>query len=128
MINVPTLSQRKQILTHQCSRLRVDSGLDLDIIAQMTNGYVGADLMSLCHEAAFTALGSIQPDLEENKVLIKLLTFTCNKQLIMDLSLHTSLHLFLGHRASIDNNRPFQNSPKKGVTLYPERLSLHHRV
>lgn len=94
MINVPTLSQRKQILTHQCSRLRVDSDLDLDVIAQMTNGYVGADLMSLCHEAAFTALGSLQPDLKENKVLIKLLTFTCNKQLIMDLSLHTSLHLF----------------------------------
>lgn len=81
-------------MTHQCSRLRVDSDLDLDVIAQMTNGYVGADLMSLCHEAAFTALGSLQPDLKENKVLINLLTFTCNKQLIMDHSLHTSLHLF----------------------------------
>lgn len=78
MINVPTLSQRKEILTHQCSRLRVNSGLDLDVIAQMTNGYVGADLMSLCHEAAFTALGSLQPDFKENKVpvMIKLLTFT----------------------------------------------------
>ncbi|XP_061173883.1 ATPase family gene 2 protein homolog B-like isoform X2 [Saccostrea echinata] len=69
MINVPTLSQRKEILRHHCSGLRVDSGLDLNEIAKMTNGYVGADLMSLCHEAAFSAMSFLQSDLIVDKVV-----------------------------------------------------------
>lgn len=71
MINVPTLSQRKEILNHQCAELRVDSGLELEVIAQMTNGYVGADLMSLCHEAAFRAMSSLQSSFTEDKVRTK---------------------------------------------------------
>ncbi|XP_062617064.1 ATPase family gene 2 protein homolog B-like [Saccostrea cucullata] len=69
MINVPTLSQRKEILRHQCSGLRVDPGLNLNEIAKMTNGYVGADLMSLSHEAAFRAMSFLQSDSTDNKVV-----------------------------------------------------------
>ena len=69
MINVPTLNQRREILKQQCSRLRVDSRLDLDAVSRMTNGYVGADLMLLSHEAAFSALGSLKAETKYNKVV-----------------------------------------------------------
>ncbi|XP_062621901.1 ATPase family gene 2 protein homolog B-like [Saccostrea cucullata] len=69
MINVPTLSQRREILRQQCSGLRADPGLDLNEIAKMTNGYVGADLMSLCHEAAFGAMSSLHSDSTDDKVV-----------------------------------------------------------
>jgi ATP-dependent 26S proteasome regulatory subunit len=71
MINVPTLSQRREILSHQCAELRVDPDVDFEVIAQMTNGYVGADLMSLCHEAAFRSLSSLQLSYTDDKVRIR---------------------------------------------------------
>ena len=51
-IGVPTLEQRLDILKCLTSRLDLDPGLTLESLAEMTPGYVGADLTSLCQEAA----------------------------------------------------------------------------
>ncbi|KAK3609198.1 hypothetical protein CHS0354_003178 [Potamilus streckersoni] len=57
MINVPSMAQRREILDLHTQVLPLAEDVDLDWLAEITNGYVGADLAALCHEAAYLALG-----------------------------------------------------------------------
>lgn len=69
MINVPTKNQRKDILLSHLCELPVSTDLDLDHLSDVTNGYVGADLAALCHEAAYIAINERTGNqTEENKV------------------------------------------------------------
>ncbi|XP_078190293.1 ATPase family gene 2 protein homolog B isoform X2 [Callithrix jacchus] len=56
VIGTPTLKQRKEILQVITSRMPISSHVDLGLLAEMTVGYVGADLTALCREAAMHAL------------------------------------------------------------------------
>ncbi|XP_069340077.1 ATPase family gene 2 protein homolog B isoform X1 [Eulemur rufifrons] len=56
VIGTPTLKQRKAILQVITSKMPISSGVDLGLLAEMTVGYVGADLTALCREAAMHAL------------------------------------------------------------------------
>ncbi|XP_048188000.1 spermatogenesis-associated protein 5-like protein 1 [Perognathus longimembris pacificus] len=56
VIGTPTLKQRKDILQVMISKMAVSSHVDLGLLAEMTVGYVGADLRALCREAAMHAL------------------------------------------------------------------------
>ncbi|KAM6181022.1 ATPase family gene 2 protein homolog B isoform 2-T2 [Erethizon dorsatum] len=56
IIGTPTLKQRKAILQVITSKMPVSRDVDLDALAEMTVGYVGADLTALCREAAVHAL------------------------------------------------------------------------
>ncbi|XP_032153455.1 spermatogenesis-associated protein 5-like protein 1 isoform X2 [Sapajus apella] len=56
VIGTPTLKQRKEILQVITSRMPISSHVDLGLLAEMTVGYVGADLSALCREAAVHAL------------------------------------------------------------------------
>ncbi|XP_014440583.1 spermatogenesis-associated protein 5-like protein 1 [Tupaia chinensis] len=56
VIGTPTLSQRKAILQVITSKMPISSHVDLGLLAEMTVGYVGADLTALCREAAMHAL------------------------------------------------------------------------
>ncbi|XP_003791846.1 spermatogenesis-associated protein 5-like protein 1 [Otolemur garnettii] len=56
VIGTPTLKQRKAILQVITSKMPISSGVDLELLAEMTVGYVGADLTALCREAAMHAL------------------------------------------------------------------------
>ncbi|XP_064421968.1 spermatogenesis-associated protein 5-like protein 1 isoform X2 [Latimeria chalumnae] len=61
VIGVPTLKQRKCILELITSKMPVSTDVDLHYLAEMTVGYVGADLTALCREAAMqTALHTCQ--------------------------------------------------------------------
>ncbi|KAK6188657.1 hypothetical protein SNE40_004794 [Patella caerulea] len=55
LINVPTKTQRLDILSTITEHL-VTCDLNLDLIADLTNGFVGADLTSLCNEAIYSAM------------------------------------------------------------------------
>lgn len=55
VIGTPTLKQRKAILQVLTSKMPVCSEVDLGLLAEMTVGYVGADLTALCREAAMHA-------------------------------------------------------------------------
>ncbi|XP_026234777.1 spermatogenesis-associated protein 5-like protein 1 [Anabas testudineus] len=55
-IGVPTLQQRKAILSVLCMRMPVCPSVNLAELAQKTTGYVGADLSALCREAAMHAI------------------------------------------------------------------------
>ncbi|XP_032199485.1 spermatogenesis-associated protein 5-like protein 1 isoform X4 [Mustela erminea] len=56
VIGTPTLKQRKAILQVITSKMPISSHVDLSLLAEMTVGYVGADLTALCREAALHAL------------------------------------------------------------------------
>uniref|UniRef100_A0A8D1GBZ3 AAA+ ATPase domain-containing protein n=1 Tax=Sus scrofa TaxID=9823 RepID=A0A8D1GBZ3_PIG len=56
VIGTPTLGQRKAILQVITSKMPISSQVDLSLLAEMTVGYVGADLTALCREAAMHAL------------------------------------------------------------------------
>ncbi|RKP33727.1 P-loop containing nucleoside triphosphate hydrolase protein, partial [Dimargaris cristalligena] len=68
-IDVPTETARAAILRYHTRKLPLAPDLDLDYLAAMTTGYVGADLAALCREAArsviyrqFEATRSTQPE------------------------------------------------------------------
>ncbi|XP_059769355.1 ATPase family gene 2 protein homolog B isoform X1 [Balaenoptera ricei] len=56
VIGTPTLRQRKAILQVITSKMPISSQVDLSLLAEMTVGYVGADLTALCREAATHAV------------------------------------------------------------------------
>ncbi|BFF97744.1 nuclear valosin-containing protein-like [Drosophila madeirensis] len=52
-IHIPSRKERREIMRIQCEGLSVDPKLNYDKIAELTPGYVGADLMALvCRSAA----------------------------------------------------------------------------
>ncbi|XP_017521003.3 ATPase family gene 2 protein homolog B isoform X1 [Manis javanica] len=56
VIGTPTLKQRKAILQVTTSKMPISDQVSLSLLAEMTIGYVGADLTALCREAAMHAL------------------------------------------------------------------------
>ncbi|XP_060116071.1 ATPase family gene 2 protein homolog B [Heteronotia binoei] len=56
IIGTPTVSQRKSILQLITSGMPVSSDVSLLELAEITTGYVGADLTALCREAALQAM------------------------------------------------------------------------
>ncbi|XP_062860752.1 spermatogenesis-associated protein 5-like protein 1 [Trichomycterus rosablanca] len=55
VVGVPTLQQRYRILQCVCGGVPL-SDVDLHAVAEMTTGYVGADLSAVCREAALQAI------------------------------------------------------------------------
>ncbi|KAK6475211.1 spermatogenesis-associated protein 5-like protein 1 [Huso huso] len=56
IIGAPTLKQRKSILEMLSTQMPLCSDVDVASLAEMTTGYVGADLTALCREAALQAI------------------------------------------------------------------------
>jgi transitional endoplasmic reticulum ATPase len=55
-IGVPDVTGRKQILSIYLTRMPLASDMSLDTLVQRTVGFVGADLVALCREAAYAAI------------------------------------------------------------------------
>ncbi|MCO5601804.1 hypothetical protein L7F22_055929 [Adiantum nelumboides] len=55
-ITAPNGQERFEILKLHASRLPLDASVKLRLVADMCNGYVGADLAALCREAAMISL------------------------------------------------------------------------
>jgi len=54
-----------RILQTLCRKLRLPEDFDYRRLARLTPGYVGADLMALCREAAMTAVNRVLLDLQD---------------------------------------------------------------
>ncbi|MHA1229824.1 MAG: CDC48 family AAA ATPase [Candidatus Helarchaeota archaeon] len=74
-IGVPDRNGRKEILQIHTRGMPLEEDVNLDEIADLTHGFVGADLMSLCREAAMKAIRRFLPeiDLEEEEIPIEVL-------------------------------------------------------
>jgi transitional endoplasmic reticulum ATPase len=72
-IGVPDVVGRKEILEIHTRRMPLAQDFNLDIIAEKTVGFVGADIASLCREAAYNALRRYFPeeDFEKGKVSLR---------------------------------------------------------
>lgn len=66
-IGVPNKGGRKEILDIHTRGMPLDKKIDLVKIADITHGYVGADIAALTKEAAMHALRRVLPDLREIK-------------------------------------------------------------
>ena len=69
-VGVPDKEGRKEILQVHTRTMPLDEEVDLDVYAENTHGFVGADLESLAKEAAMNALRRIRPrlDLESDEI------------------------------------------------------------
>jgi transitional endoplasmic reticulum ATPase len=69
-IGVPDRDGRKEILQVHTRNMPLTEEIDLDMYADNTHGFVGADLESLAKESAMTALRRIRPqiDLEADEI------------------------------------------------------------
>ncbi|NUE03228.1 CDC48 family AAA ATPase [Halorubraceae archaeon YAN] len=69
-IGVPDRDGRKEILQVHTRNMPLTEGIDLDLYAENTHGFVGADLESLAKESAMNALRRIRPqlDLESDEI------------------------------------------------------------
>jgi len=63
-IGIPDRNGRAQILEIHTRGMPLADDVDLDRIAEITHGYVGADLEALSREAAMAALRKIFPDID----------------------------------------------------------------
>jgi len=59
VIGVPNAMQRLSILKAHSKSLKLSDDVDLAHVAELTLGYVGADIASLCRESAFVTLRKI---------------------------------------------------------------------
>lgn len=64
-MGIPDENARARILKVLCRNLRLSSDFDFEHLASVTPGYVGADLMSLCREAALCAVTRIFDDMQK---------------------------------------------------------------
>ena len=62
-LGVPNKEGRKEILQIHTRGMPLEKTVDIEKIADITYGYVGADLAALCKEAAMHALRRLLPDL-----------------------------------------------------------------
>lgn len=63
-IGMPTRADRLQILKIHSRKMPLAKDVDLDHFAEITRGYVGADLAALCKEAGMATLRRVLPDVK----------------------------------------------------------------
>ncbi|HUT81218.1 MAG TPA: CDC48 family AAA ATPase [Candidatus Bathyarchaeia archaeon] len=63
-IGVPDRDGRREILLIHSRGMPLAPDVNLDLIAEKTHGYVGADLQALCRESAMKALRKFLPDID----------------------------------------------------------------
>jgi len=66
-IKVPDTKGRYEILQIHTRGMPLKNDVDLKIIAEKTHGFVGADIKSLCKEAALLAIREIIPEIDLDK-------------------------------------------------------------
>ncbi|MEA1905078.1 MAG: CDC48 family AAA ATPase [Candidatus Hadarchaeota archaeon] len=70
VIGVPSRDGRKEILQIHTRGMPLAKDVDLDALANITHGYVGADLAALAREAAMNALRQILPEIKLEEEII----------------------------------------------------------
>ena len=70
-IGVPDRDERKEILQIHTRGMPLADDVDLDELAEITHGFVGADLESLCKEAAMRVLRRVLPEIKADEEIPK---------------------------------------------------------
>jgi len=67
VIGIPTKDGRKQILKIHTRNMPLTKDVNIEKLATLTHGFVGADLEALCKEAAMNVLRRVLPDIHLKK-------------------------------------------------------------
>ena len=67
MLDVPDRNGRAQILEVHTRGMPLEDDIDLERLADLTHGFVGADLENLCREAAMKSLRKSLPDYDDGE-------------------------------------------------------------
>ena len=70
-IGVPDSEERKEVLEIHTRNMPLADDVDLEKIANTTHGFVGADLESLCKEAAMRVVRRILPEIQNDEEIPK---------------------------------------------------------
>ncbi|KAI8641023.1 P-loop containing nucleoside triphosphate hydrolase protein [Parasitella parasitica] len=70
----PSVMDRLALLKAQTAKLPLDSSVDMETLASMTNGYVAADINSMCREAAMSAVQRASKE-KDPKVIVGMVDF-----------------------------------------------------
>ena len=70
-IGVPDAEERKEVLEIHTRNMPLAEDVDLDKISNTTHGFVGADLESLCKEAAMRVVRRILPEIQNDEEIPK---------------------------------------------------------
>ena len=70
-IGVPDAEERKEVLEIHTRNMPLADDVDLEKIANTTHGFVGADLESLCKEAAMRVVRRILPEIQNDEEIPK---------------------------------------------------------
>uniref|UniRef100_A0A673BZS0 AAA+ ATPase domain-containing protein n=1 Tax=Sphaeramia orbicularis TaxID=375764 RepID=A0A673BZS0_9TELE len=65
-LGIPDEAARLRILKTLCRKLKLPEDFDYQQVARLTPGYVGADLMALCREAAMNAVNRVLLEVKQN--------------------------------------------------------------
>ncbi|KAJ8359591.1 hypothetical protein SKAU_G00161160 [Synaphobranchus kaupii] len=65
-LGIPDEGARLRILRTLCRKLKLPEDFDFQLLAHLTPGYVGADLMALCREAAVSAVNRVLLELQDS--------------------------------------------------------------
>ena len=63
-IGIPDAIARREVLEIHSRGMPIEEDVDLRRLASITHGFVGADLQSLCREAAMTTLRTVIPEID----------------------------------------------------------------
>ncbi|XP_009976847.1 PREDICTED: nuclear valosin-containing protein-like [Tauraco erythrolophus] len=66
-LGIPDEAAREKILRTLCRKLKLPESFDFHHLARLTPGYVGADLMALCREAAMCTVNRVLINSEKQK-------------------------------------------------------------
>ena len=63
-IPIPDREGRREIMEIHSAGMPLDADVELNVLADITHGFVGADLEALCREAAMSALRRLLPEID----------------------------------------------------------------
>lgn len=70
-LGIPSFKARKEILSILCKDISLDEDVNMNVLAQITPGFVGADLQALVNKASTYAVKRIFREIRESKVKIQ---------------------------------------------------------
>ena len=68
-VDLPNLTERKEIFEVHLKPLKIKEGLDVDFLAKQTPGFSGADIANMCNEAALVAARKGKKEIERQDFL-----------------------------------------------------------
>uniref|UniRef100_A0AAY5EAG1 AAA+ ATPase domain-containing protein n=1 Tax=Electrophorus electricus TaxID=8005 RepID=A0AAY5EAG1_ELEEL len=120
-LGIPDEDTRLTILKTLCRKLKLPADFDFRRLARLTPGYVGADLMALCREAAMSAVNRVlRPTTKINYILNlpQLLALLKNSESLSEEQLASLCIIMDDFRASLTSVQP--SAKREGFATVPD--------